>query len=132
MKSLEKKYTEQRQYLERAVSRLGEVLAMEHDAAHTVRDSAIQRFEFCFDLSWKTMKTYLQVRHGIACASPKTCLREAAGVGLLRENHDSFWLTMLEMRNLTSHTYNEQFADDLYSQLQDTHTHFLSLLKVLD
>ena len=41
-----------------AVRRLGEVLAMRK--TKVIRDSAILRFELCFDLAWKTIKIYLE------------------------------------------------------------------------
>ncbi len=104
---------------------------MEQDEKGVIRDGTIQRFKFCFDLSWKTIKTYLQTQHGISCASPKECIKEAAGVELIKETED-FWLTMTDLRNLTSHTYNEKTADEIYQQLPTAHQHFLTLLKRLE
>ncbi len=64
-----------------ALARFREVLDMpENDV---VRDSAIQRFEFTLDLSWKTLKALLEVQKGIVCASPKECFREAYRQGIL-------------------------------------------------
>ena len=131
MNTVNEKYTAQRASLKNAIMRFGEVLEMEQDEKGVVRDSAIQRFEFCFDLSWKTIKTYLQTQHGIACASPKECIKEASGIGLIKET-ETFWLTMSDLRNLTSHTYNEKTADEIYRQLPATHQHFLTLLKQLE
>lgn len=104
--------------LTKAIARLELVLNLPLDEYGTVRDSAIQRFEFCVDLSWKTLKTLLHDSHGITCDSPKTCLREAFSVGILASD-DPFWLQMIELRNLSSHTYNEDLANELYGQLGD-------------
>ena len=79
------------------------------------RDSAIQRFEFCFDLSWKLMKEMLREVHGIECASPKTCLQEAFRQGII--SNEEQWLAMVEMRNLSSHTYNEEVAVKIFAEL---------------
>ncbi|WP_448568477.1 nucleotidyltransferase substrate binding protein [Thermus sp.] len=42
------------------MARLASALAQPKD--EFVRDSAIQRFEFTFELSWKTLKTYLELQ----------------------------------------------------------------------
>ncbi len=64
-----------------AVQRLQEVIAMPKN--QIVRDSAILRFEIALDLSWKVLKNYLEDVHGILCASPKGCYREAFKLGIL-------------------------------------------------
>ncbi len=49
----------------KATGRLAEALAQEKN--EFIRDSAIQRFEFCFDLSWKTLKAFLEDYHKMKC-----------------------------------------------------------------
>ena len=120
----------QLQQLTKAVARLREVLALDADDSGTVRDSAIQRFAFCVDLSWKTIKTTLTTEHGITCTSPKSCLREAHTVGIIAED-DATWLDLLHMRNLSSHTYNETLAEDIYQKLPDALKKFETLLMQL-
>ncbi len=127
---MEQKLSAQIKQLQQAVTRFREVLSLPLDVHGTVRDSAIQRFEFCTDLSWKTIKTFLLTEHGIESASPKSSLRETFGVGLVL-NDDSFWLTMLEMRNLTVHTYNEDVAQEIYTKLPETLIRFETLLTSL-
>lgn len=102
---------------ERALATLADVLSRTPDKGEETiyRDSAIQRFEFCFDLSWKLLKELLREKHGIECASPKMCIQEAFAQGLIA--HDTPWLTMLEMRNLSSHTYNDEIAEQVYTAL---------------
>ena len=75
-----------------ASERLAEALAMPKTVI--VRDAAIQRFEFVFELSWKTMREYLNEVHGRVCVSPKSCIREAYQVNILR---DEGWLEMVEL-----------------------------------
>ncbi len=117
--------------LENAVNRFADVLALPLTSNGVVCDSAIRRFKICVDLSWKTLKTILQEKHGIECASPKGCIREAFSVGIITQD-DPFWLTMIELRNLSAHTYNEETAVLLYNQLPAALTRFQKLLKNLD
>jgi nucleotidyltransferase substrate binding protein (TIGR01987 family) len=41
------------------------------------RDGAIQRFEYCYDLAWKTLKQYLQRQGLIDLNSPKSVFAAA-------------------------------------------------------
>ena len=61
------------------------------------------------------MKELLRDVHSIECASPKGCLREAFAQRLITE--ESVWLEMTEMRNLASHTYNEETAQKIFLAL---------------
>ena len=111
-----------------AIERFDEVLKKEKDAF--MRDSAIKRFEFCFDLSWKLIKAFLEEKKGIICNSPKGCFREAYKQGFIE--YDDFWIEMTDMRNQTSHTYNEENADTIYNQLPQTLCRFQELLKSIE
>ncbi|TSC92984.1 MAG: nucleotidyltransferase substrate binding protein [Candidatus Berkelbacteria bacterium Licking1014_7] len=55
---------------EKAVERLGEALSARKTKMN--RDSAILRFELCYDLSWKTTKIFLDDNFGVKCFSPKS------------------------------------------------------------
>lgn len=109
---------------ERAYKRLEEVLAV--PKTDIVRDSAIQRFEFTIDLSWKMVKALLETRHGISCNSPKDCFREAYRQGLL--SYDDAWIKLVDLRNETAHTYNEETAERIYKELPIALKHFTELL----
>lgn len=109
------KFAAQLAQFAQAIARLAEALQLPKN--DIVRDSAIQRFEFTFDLAWKTVKTYLGEQKGVMCASPKDCIRAAYAQGIIA--HDDAWLTMTDMRNETVHTYNEAVAEKIYAQLPD-------------
>ncbi|MFC1790633.1 HI0074 family nucleotidyltransferase substrate-binding subunit [Patescibacteria group bacterium] len=109
----------------KATKRLEEVLA--EPKTTIVRDSAIQRFEFCLDLSWKTLKSHLQEKLGVAVASPKKCFREAFQQGIVE--YDEFWLTLVDLRNETVHAYNEKRAESIFKQLPKALKYFEKLVK---
>jgi len=79
-------------------------------------DATIQRFEFTFELGWKFLKDYFAEK-GIILNYPKEIIQEAFAVGLI--NNESLWLQMLFDRNMTSHTYNEQLADEIYHRIKN-------------
>ncbi len=101
------------QQFERAVERLSEVL--KEPASAIIRDSAIQRFEFCLDLAWKSIKAFLEDKKGLTCNSPKDCFREAYSQKLIE--YDQAWIGYVDMRNETVHTYKEEIAQKIYTEL---------------
>ena len=112
------------QQFEKAVRRLKEVLELEE--TDVIRDSAIQRFEFTLDISWKMLKTFLEAKKGIICVSPKECFREAYRQGVI--DYDEDWIEFVNMRNETVHTYNENTAKEIYGKLPNSLLHFEKLL----
>ena len=95
-----------------ALSRLD--LALAQPVNEFVRDSSIQRFEFTFELFWKSLKAYAE-ESGLEAFSPRDSIRIAFQLAVIQESPE--WFRMLEDRNLTSHTYNEATADSIYSHL---------------
>jgi nucleotidyltransferase substrate binding protein (TIGR01987 family) len=110
----------------KSISRLLEVLKKEPNTE--IRDAAIQRFEFTFELAWKTLQKYLR-EQGIICQSPRECIKEAFKQSLISD--DPIWLNMIEDRNLTSHTYNEMLAKEVFASLPEYAVKFSELEKNL-
>jgi len=111
---------------EQALRRLQEVLR--EPESSLVRDAAIKRFEFTFELAWKAVQRLLR-EQGVLCHSPKGCLREAFTCGLVRDS--PLWIRMIEDRNLTVHTYNERTAVAIYRNLEEYVPLFEELLQGL-
>jgi nucleotidyltransferase substrate binding protein (TIGR01987 family) len=112
--------------LAKANKRLKEVVSLKLTRIN--RDATIQRFEFCFELAWKTIQAYIR-EQGLDCKSPKNCLRMAAELDLIEELVD--WFAYLEARNLISHTYNEKLANKVYRQARKFPLEIDNLLKTI-
>jgi nucleotidyltransferase substrate binding protein (TIGR01987 family) len=78
-------------------------------------DATIQRFEFTFELAWKFLKDYFFERD-IELNYPKEVMQQAFNVNLI--NNEDVWIKMLKDRNMTSHTYNEKLADEIYLRIK--------------
>ena len=111
----------------RALSRLDDALAMPEDPI--VRDACIQRFEFTFETAWKAIQADATAE-GFECTSPRDCFRAAFKMGIL-DLHETSWLKMVEDRNRTSHTYDEETAEDIYRSLSGYARLFGALLSKL-
>ena len=69
------------------------------------KEGAIQRFEYCFELAWKTVKDYLEASGLVfATVTPRQVLKDAFAAKILGEG--PVWMDMLDHRNLLSHTYD--------------------------
>ena len=69
---------------------------------------AVQAFEFCYELSWKTMKRVLESR-GLTVGSPKDTFRKAHEESLIKD--PEIWFEFQKTRNIVTHTYNEKNLD---------------------
>lgn len=68
------------------------------------RGGLIHFFETAFELTWKTLKDYLEAE-GFVANSPRDTLKQAFQNGLLTDGTQ--WMEMLDDRNLTAHTYDD-------------------------
>ena len=98
------------QPLQRAIDSLRDILAQ--PVTPYVRDGAIQRFEYTFELSWKTLQRRLK-QDGLDVGSPKQVFRAGQQAGYVKDVES--WFAFLKLRNLTVHTYNEDVADEVYA-----------------
>ena len=103
--------------LEKALASLEEILTYPKNPI--VRDSAIQRFEYTFELSFKFLKRFLKMTTASAQAIEqydyKEVIREGARLGFIRE--PEAWFAYREARNETSHTYDAAKAEQIYACL---------------
>lgn len=102
---------------QRALTKLHE-LAVKPDLSDVERDALIQWFEFSFELLWKCAKEYLYVVEGIDAASPKKVIRCCRELGLLDDEQTREALQMADDRNLTTHTYDETFAQAVVERIR--------------
>ena len=102
--------------LGRALERLNE--ALQEECNEFMIDATIQRFEFCIELFWKTLKRQLAYE-GIEATTPRETVKHAYKNDWLRE--ETLWIDMLDDRNRTSHIYSEEMAIEIYGHIKDYH-----------
>lgn len=93
----------------KAAARLEE--ACQQPFSSFIRDSVIQRFEFCWELAWKALRLRLEAL-GVEVLNPRDTYREALNKGLIYDGN--LWSEAQRNRNLTSHTYDEVLAQTVY------------------
>lgn len=115
--------TNETKELEKAVKRLKEALDQPKD--EFIRDSVIQRFEFCVELSWKTARRLM----GTSTTAPREVIREMGQNAYIDDVPE--WLKAIEMRNLSFHTYKEELAEKVYNFVKEFFPKFESLSEYL-
>ncbi|WP_238905114.1 nucleotidyltransferase substrate binding protein [Clostridium sp. YIM B02506] len=102
--------------LKKAYSRLKEVSDIYDGKNDIIRDSLIQRFEFTYELTHKTLKEFMKYL-GVTLENsfPRTIFKKAFVNNLISD--DKVWINLLEDRNLTSHIYNENMADEIADRI---------------
>lgn len=108
----------------KAVERLKEALAQ--DKNEFIRDSVIQRFEFSIELAWKSAKKAM----GTNTSAPKDVIREMAQSSYIEDVE--LWLKAVDMRNLSSHTYKENLAEQVYNFVDAFFPELEKLVKKLE
>ena len=114
--------------LSTALNRLDEALALPPDTPLLV-DGTMQRFEFCFELAWKSLKLALSEWEGLGSASPRQAFEHAYALRWLE--HEEPWLQMLQDRNLSSHTYREGLAREIHARIPQHASQLRGLLSAL-
>jgi nucleotidyltransferase substrate binding protein (TIGR01987 family) len=109
------KYNRNLKSLEKALLQLSD--ALEESESPIVRDACLQRFEFCYELLWKTLKVFLEDIHGVRAVSPRQVFKEAFALSIIDE--ELTFVEMIESRNTLSHTYNEEQATKIYVKCAD-------------
>ncbi len=91
------------------------------------KEGMIQRFEYTFELSWKTLKDYLESR-GVLVQFPRDVIKEAFSSGIIHDGQ--LWMDMLDNRNLMAHTYQEEIFQEV---VQNVHTgYFPAITRLVD
>ena len=71
----------------------------------------IQSFEILIELSWKTLKDYLENEGYDDVQNGKKTIRQAFRDEIIRDGET--WMEALEKRNLTSHTYQDEILEEM-------------------
>ncbi|WP_417359731.1 nucleotidyltransferase substrate binding protein [Galbibacter sp.] len=91
----------------------------------------IQSFEYTHELAWNVMKDYAAYQGNVAITGSRDAIREAFSNGLI--SNGKIWMDMIISRNKTSHTYNEETADEIFRViLEDYHPALKTFLEKME
>ena len=101
-----------------ATVKSGVELAAKRELSDLEKQGLIQGFEFTFELAWNVMKDYLQEQGITEIIGSKGSIRHAFNKGIIEEGQ--IWMDMIKARNVSSHTYHEETAEELIKKIIET------------
>ena len=111
-----KRFEERKQDLAKATERLKE--ALKERETEIAIDGTLHRFEFTFELAWKTMKDLMEYNGIIeTTGSPREVLKTAFQNGLIKDGET--WIDMMLDRNKLSHLYDEETSRKIYKDIKE-------------
>jgi nucleotidyltransferase substrate binding protein (TIGR01987 family) len=91
----------------------------------------IQAFEYTHELAWKTLADFIKSKGNVEIFGSKDATREAFALGLIEDG--DVWMEMINSRNMTSHTYNEETTQKIIKAIKNNYySAFIALEKRLD
>lgn len=99
-------YRKALQQLTRAVE-----LSRQRPLSEIEQQGLIKAFEFTHELAWNVMKDYFEYQGNTSITGPRDATREAFRRNLVADGEG--WMEMIQSRNRTSHTYNQEVADEI-------------------
>lgn len=102
--------------LEEALSE--DIKELPENTKQIIIDGVLHRFEFTFELAWKTMKDYLEYM-GITekTGSPRENIQAAFKQGIIEDGET--WIAIMLSRNELSHLYDEQTSRKIYNDIKN-------------
>lgn len=121
-----KRFEERKEDFSKALSRLTE--ALQEPETDLNVDGVLHRFEFTFELAWKTMKDYLEYEGVVnKTGSPREVIKSAFENGIIEEGNE--WINMMLSRNQLSNLYDEETSREIYSDIKEKYIKLLGDLK---
>jgi len=105
----------------KALAKLGEVAAHRtvEELSELETEGLIQRFEYTYELAWKTLQDLLRDNGYMDIAGPNPAIEQAFQDGYIKDSEA--WKRMKKSRELTSHTYNSETAEDIAESVIDSY-----------
>lgn len=97
----------------------------EDNNSEIARAGILHAFEFTFELWWKYLQKYLDSLYILEEHGPSSVIKQAFQNGILDEGQ--LYMDMLRDRNLISHTYKENMAEEIYLRIKNEHVNSLKL-----
>ena len=120
-----KRFEERKQDLINATNRLKE--ALNEEESELMIDAVLHRYEFTFELAWKTLKDYLEYL-GVTMntGSPREVIKESFAHELISDGE--VWIKMMLARNSLSHLYDEETSREVYEEIKNEYIYQIEKL----
>lgn len=97
------------------------------DLSELEKQGLIKAFEYTYELAWNTIKDFLEFKGQTDIYGSRDATRKAFELGIIEDGES--WMDMLKSRNRTSHTYNEEVAEEICKAVFDVYYSLFLQLK---
>ncbi len=97
------------------------------DLSELEEQGLIKAFEYTYELAWNTIKDFLEFKGQTDIYGSRDATRKAFELGIIEDGES--WMDMLKSRNTTSHTYNEEVAEEICQAVFDVYFSLFVQLK---
>lgn len=94
-------------------------LSQQRPLSNLEQQGLIQAFEYTHELAWNTLKDFLESRGTANLFDSKDTTRAAFAAGLVEQGE--VWMQMIQSRNQTTHTYNEETVDQIVTAITEAY-----------
>jgi len=96
-----------------------------------IKEGLIQRFEYTYEMAWNVMKDYALYQGNSEIGGSRDAIRYAFSSKLIEDG--DLWMDMIKSRIKTSHTYNEETANEIYLKvINEYHSAFLKFQEIME
>ena len=81
------------------------------------RAAIINAYQYTFELWWKTLQKYMKQQELLDELGPGSVIRTAFQYNVII--HGDTFMAMLKDRNLITHTYKEEVAEDIHHRIKE-------------
>lgn len=127
MNNKEIRWKQRFENLSRAYNNFKSAVDMFESLSMLEKEGLIRRFQYTLELSWKTIKDYLESQEVIA-SFPKEVIKAAFHYEIIEDGE--VWMEMLQSRNLMAHTYDEKRFNIAINKIKDEY--FVAIKQLIE
>lgn len=106
-----------------AVEIVSNQMDWDEDVDDLLEEGLIQRFEYTHELAWKVMKDYAEYQGYTNIQGSRDAFRKGLEMGII---DDERWMESIKDRNLTSHNYDDETAQNVLTAIIDVYAPMLN------
>ncbi len=113
------------QNFKKAFEKLRDSVLKVDELSDLEKEGMVQRFEYTFELAWKTLKDYLEEQQ-VNAKFPREVIKQSFHYEIIQDGE--IWMDMLVKRNLMAHTYEETILRDSVQKIANEYFKAISQL----
>jgi len=127
MKNTDIRWEQRFSNYQKALAQLGEFMAKSNDLNKFEKQGFIKAFEYTYELAWNTIKDFYEYQGEAGIQGSRDAIQIAFNRDLIKDGEG--WMQMLKDRNLTSHVYNEEVAEDIAKNINEKYYNLIRSLE---